>query len=160
MTVVAQILDCMDGITKPQRKFLLTLFVTMLVTRTRLNFLNLSRHSCVHEKTYRRQFRKSFDFAALNDTRPEQAPGYLPEFCGLRAAGPWRAVSKRMRSKLRGMYPLPTITQNCLVLGLTYTHDTKPMPRMIRFSLPLHCLRVISILGPKRLSSTVSSKSR
>ncbi len=68
MTVVAEILDCMDGIPKPQRKFLVTLFVAMLVTRTRLNFLNLSRHSSVHEKTYRRQFRKSFDFAALNQS--------------------------------------------------------------------------------------------
>jgi len=33
MTVVAEILDRMNGITKPQRKFLLTLFMTMLVTR-------------------------------------------------------------------------------------------------------------------------------
>ena len=54
-------------------------------------------------------------------TRPEQAPGYLPEFCGLRAAGPRRAVSKRMRSKLRGMYPLPTINMELrqIVAALT-----------------------------------------
>jgi len=56
----------MSGITKPQRKFFLTLFATMLVTRTRLNFLNLSRHSSLHEKTYRRHFRKPFAFAAFN----------------------------------------------------------------------------------------------
>jgi len=68
MTVVAQILDRLSGVAKPQRKFLLTLFVAMLVTRTRLNFLNLSRHSSVHEKTYRRQFRKFFDFASLNQS--------------------------------------------------------------------------------------------
>jgi hypothetical protein len=37
MTVVAQILDRMSEVAKPQRKFLLTLFVAMLVTRTRLN---------------------------------------------------------------------------------------------------------------------------
>lgn len=66
MTVVAQILDRMSGIAKPQRKFLLSLFATMLVTRTRINFLNLSRHSSVSEKTYRRQFRQPFDFAAFN----------------------------------------------------------------------------------------------
>jgi hypothetical protein len=58
MTVVAQILDRMSGVAKPQRKFLLTLFVAMLVTRTRLNFLNLSRHSSVHEKTYRHLLRE------------------------------------------------------------------------------------------------------
>ncbi len=66
MTIVAEILDCMSGISKPQRKFLLTLFVTMLATRTRLNFLNLSRHSSLHEKTYRRQFRQAFDFCGFN----------------------------------------------------------------------------------------------
>ncbi len=66
MTVVAEILDRMRGVAKPQRKFLLTLFATMLVTPTRLNFLNLSRHSSVSEKTYRRQFRNPFDFASFN----------------------------------------------------------------------------------------------
>ena len=65
MTVVTQILDRMSGVAKPQRKFLATLFASMLVTRTRLNFLNLSRHSLMHEKTYRRQFHKPFDFAAF-----------------------------------------------------------------------------------------------
>src|SRR5215213_2638401 len=68
MTVVAQILDRMSEIAKPQRKFLLSLFVTMLVTRTRINFLNLSRHSSLHEKTYRRQFRKPFAFVSFNQS--------------------------------------------------------------------------------------------
>jgi len=68
MTVVTQILDRMSGVAKPQRKFLLTLFVTMLVTRTRINFLNLSRHSSLHEKTYRRHFRKAFAFVSFNRT--------------------------------------------------------------------------------------------
>lgn len=68
MTVVAQILDRMSGVAKPQRNFLLTLFVTMLVTRTRINFLNLSRHSSLHEKTYRRHFRQSFAFVSFNRT--------------------------------------------------------------------------------------------
>ncbi len=66
MTVVAQILDRLSGVAKPQRKFLMTLFTTMLVTRTRQNFLNLSRHSVVSEKTYRRHFQKPFAFAAFN----------------------------------------------------------------------------------------------
>jgi len=66
MTIVAEILDCMSGITKPQRKFFLTLCAAMLVTRTRINFLNLSRHSSLHEKTYRRHFRQQFDFVSFN----------------------------------------------------------------------------------------------
>jgi IS4 transposase len=66
MTVVTQILDRLSGVAKPQRKFLVTLFTTMLVTRTRLNFLNLSRHSAVSEKTFRRHFQKPFAFASFN----------------------------------------------------------------------------------------------
>ncbi len=76
MTVVTQILDRMSGVAKPQRKFLLTLFATMLVTRTRLNFLNLSRHSSLNEKTYRRQFRKEFAFASFNQSSIARA---MPE---------------------------------------------------------------------------------
>ncbi len=68
MTIVAEILDCMSGIPKPQRKFLLTLFAAMLATRTRINFLNLSRHSSVHEKTYRRHFQKRFAFMSFNQS--------------------------------------------------------------------------------------------
>jgi IS4 transposase len=73
MTVVAQILDRMSGVAKPQRKFLLTLFATMLVTHSRINFLNLSRHSSVSEKTFRRQFQKPFAFAAFNQSAIAQA---------------------------------------------------------------------------------------
>lgn len=73
MTVVTQILDRMSGISKPQRKFLLTLLMTMLVTRGRLNFLNLSRHSSLDEKTYRRHFQKAFSFVSFNQLSIAQA---------------------------------------------------------------------------------------
>ncbi len=66
MTIVAEILDCMSGIPKPQRKFFLTLFATMLVTGRRLNFLHLSRHSSLNEKTYRRHFHQAFAFTSFN----------------------------------------------------------------------------------------------
>lgn len=73
MTVVAQILDCMSGIAKPQRNFFLAFFMTMLVTRGRINFLNLSRHSSLSEKTYRRQFRAEFAFVSFNQLAIKQA---------------------------------------------------------------------------------------
>lgn len=73
MTVVAQILDRLGRVAKPQRKFFLTLIATMLITRGRLNFVNLSRHSHLSEKTYRRQFRKAFDFLAFNRAAIAQA---------------------------------------------------------------------------------------
>jgi hypothetical protein len=79
MTVVTQILDRLSGVAKPQRKFFLTLIATMLVTRGRINFVNLSRHSQLSEKTYRRQFRQEFDFlsfnrAALEHAQPDEPP--------------------------------------------------------------------------------------
>ncbi len=73
MTVVAQILDRLSGVAKPQRNFFLTLMATMLITRGRINFVNLSRHSQLSEKTYRRQFRKPFDFLSFNRASIKQA---------------------------------------------------------------------------------------
>ena len=66
MTVVTQILNQMPFIPKPQRKFLLALFATMLVVRGRVNFRNLARYSTYSERTLRRQFLKPFDFPAFN----------------------------------------------------------------------------------------------
>lgn len=66
MTIVSEILERMNGITKPQRKFLLNLFVALLATHSRINFLNLSRHSSFNEKTFRRGFRRPFDFVSFN----------------------------------------------------------------------------------------------
>lgn len=54
------------NISKPQRKFLRTLFTTILVTRGKINFRNLSRHSDLCEHTYSRQFAKPFDFVQFN----------------------------------------------------------------------------------------------
>lgn len=61
------LLDKMSGVAKPQKKFLVTLFVTILLMRGKVNFRNLSRYSDLAEKTYARQFRKSFDFADFNE---------------------------------------------------------------------------------------------
>ena len=53
-------------ISKPQKKFLLTLFTTVLVTRGKINFRNLSRYSELCEHTYSRNFAKPFDFIRFN----------------------------------------------------------------------------------------------
>jgi|SRR5919198_1503404 hypothetical protein len=66
MTIVTRILERIDGMGKWQRKFLLNLFVAILATHSRINFLNLSRHSSLNEKTYRRGFRRKFDFVRFN----------------------------------------------------------------------------------------------
>lgn len=54
------------NISKPQKKFLITLFTTMLVVRGKCNFRNLSRYSDLCEHTYSRNFGKTFDFAHFN----------------------------------------------------------------------------------------------
>ena len=64
---INSILEQMSGVGQPQKKFLVTLFLTMLLMRGKVNFRNLSRYSDLNEKTYSRQFYHSFDFAAFNE---------------------------------------------------------------------------------------------
>jgi hypothetical protein len=62
MTIVHDILKQMPGLGQPQRKFLATLFVTILVLRGRVNFRNLSRYCDYSERTIARQVRAPFDW--------------------------------------------------------------------------------------------------
>jgi hypothetical protein len=62
MTLVHDILKQMPGLGQPQRKFLATLFVTILVLRGRVNFRHLSRYCDDSERTIARQFREPFDW--------------------------------------------------------------------------------------------------
>ena len=64
---INNLLDKMSSVAKPQKKFLATLFVTILLMRGKVNFRNLSRYSDLAEKTYARQFCHSFDFADFNE---------------------------------------------------------------------------------------------
>jgi hypothetical protein len=58
---------CQSGhFRKPQVKGLTTLFATILVVCGKVNFTNLSRYSNLSEKTYRRLFKRQFDFAQFN----------------------------------------------------------------------------------------------
>ena len=62
MTLINDILQQMPGLSQPQRKFLASLFVTILVLRGRVNFRNLSRYCDYSERTIARQFREPFDW--------------------------------------------------------------------------------------------------
>jgi hypothetical protein len=66
MTIVHDILKQMPALGQPQRKFLATLFVTILVLRGRVNFRNLSRYCDYSERTIARQFREPFDWPDLH----------------------------------------------------------------------------------------------
>ena len=58
-------LQQVDGIRKPQLKFLSTLFEVMWTVPHRINFLNMGRFSPLSEQTFRLQFKKGFDFLRL-----------------------------------------------------------------------------------------------
>jgi hypothetical protein len=66
MTLVNDILKQMPGLRQPQRKFLATLFVTILVLRGRVNFRNLSRFCNYTDPTITRQFQEPFDWPAFH----------------------------------------------------------------------------------------------
>jgi DDE superfamily endonuclease len=66
MTFVNDILQQMPGLGQPQRKFLATLFITILVLRGRVNFRNLSRYCDYSERTLARQFRAPLDWPDLH----------------------------------------------------------------------------------------------
>lgn len=70
---INRILDKLPKVAKPQKKFLVTLFLTMLLIRGKVNFRNLSRYSRLNEKTYSRQFRQSFDFVGFNQLLIDEA---------------------------------------------------------------------------------------
>jgi IS4 transposase len=62
MTIVNDILKQLPAVRQPQRKFLATLFATILALRGRINFRNLGRYCDYSERTIARQFRASFDW--------------------------------------------------------------------------------------------------
>jgi hypothetical protein len=55
MTIVKDILKQMPALRQPQRKFLETLFATILVMRGRVNFRNLRRYCDYSERTLARR---------------------------------------------------------------------------------------------------------
>lgn len=73
MTIVKDILAQMPAVKQPQRKFLETLFTTILALRGRVNSRNLSRYSEYTERTISRQFRREFDWPEFHQRVISQA---------------------------------------------------------------------------------------
>ena len=65
METIKPILSQMS-ISKPQLKFLLILFSTIMILRGRMNYRNMSRYSVLHEKSFSRNFKKPFDFKYID----------------------------------------------------------------------------------------------
>ena len=66
MKLIEIILSEMTNISKPQKKFFITLMKTIVSTYGKINFRSLSRYSGIAEKTFRRWFKKIFDFCEFN----------------------------------------------------------------------------------------------
>jgi len=64
--LINNILGQMSDVRRPQKKFLVTLFLTILLMRGKVNFRNLSRYSDYCEKTYARHYRRTFSFIEFN----------------------------------------------------------------------------------------------
>ena len=63
----------LGDLAQPQQKFIVTLFSTLLISCGRANFTNLSRYSPLSERTYRRQYQRSFNFLKFNQQLIEGA---------------------------------------------------------------------------------------
>ena len=64
--LVEKVLNKMEGLKKPRKKFLLSIIILYLSIRGRYTFKGMSRYGDKNEKTYRHQFEKKFDFLAFN----------------------------------------------------------------------------------------------
>ncbi|ELS03176.1 transposase family protein [Xenococcus sp. PCC 7305] len=64
--IIQSLLACCENLRQPQQKFLVTLFSTLFLTCGKANFTNLSRYSHISERTYRRQYQRSFNFIKFN----------------------------------------------------------------------------------------------
>ena len=78
-TIIQSLLVSMGDLTRPQKKFILTLFSTLLLSCGRATFVNLSRYSQINERTYRRQYQRSFNFMQFNQKLIEQAINHRSE---------------------------------------------------------------------------------
>lgn len=72
--IIEQSLAEMPDVGKWQSKFLDELFKTVLLIQGKVNFSGLARHSTLHEKTYQRRYRDSFNFETFNVECIKQRP--------------------------------------------------------------------------------------
>jgi hypothetical protein len=64
--IIEQAMTQMVNVSEWQKRFMLSLFGTVVLIQGKINFANLSRHSELNEKTYRRWFGKDFNFLEFN----------------------------------------------------------------------------------------------
>ncbi len=65
-TLIAKILNKLEGLSKPTKKFFEATIILFLSMRGRINFKRMSRYGRYCEMTYHTQFAKGFDFLSFN----------------------------------------------------------------------------------------------
>ena len=65
-TLTEKIVNKLEGITKPSKKFFISTIILFLSLRGRYNFKGMSRYSSTNEMTFHNQFEKSFNFLFFN----------------------------------------------------------------------------------------------
>jgi hypothetical protein len=71
-TIITDILNKMNGLSRIRKKFLIHIFVLFLSIRGRLNFMNMSRIGGYSEKSFRTHFEQPFDFFAFSSLLAEE----------------------------------------------------------------------------------------
>ncbi len=135
---------CQSGqFRKPQTKFLVTLFTTMLLVCGKVNFTNLSRYSALSEGTYRRQYQQDFEFAALN--RALVAHSVLPtnEWNLHQLKVLWRGIS-------RVVTRFHSFENGCMTSTLNYLPASNNLSPIIqkRLVIPLNYLGIYRQVHP------------
>ena len=64
--LAGKIVNKLEGLTKPSRKFFVSMIILFLSMRGRYNFKGMQRYGKLNEMTYHNQFEKTFDFLAFN----------------------------------------------------------------------------------------------
>ena len=65
-TLTEKVLNKLQGITKPCKKFFISSIILFLTMRGRYNFKGMSRYGSYSEMTFHNQFEKGFDFLSFN----------------------------------------------------------------------------------------------
>lgn len=65
-TLVGKIVNKIEGLSKPRKKFMISVMILFLSIRGRYTFKGMERYGDKCEKTYRLQFEEDFDFLSMN----------------------------------------------------------------------------------------------
>src|SRR5438105_11801070 len=85
MKLIEIILDQMPEVSKSQKAFFVIVIKMFQSMSGKINFRSLSRYGDIAEKTFRRWFKKPFDFAKFNTTAIQQLNPFKESICAIDA---------------------------------------------------------------------------